>query len=296
MARPDAQVTLVGVVTPLLDAPFGRAQETEIAAQMERARPLLWQDLETRARPLRARGLHVVTTVRTGDITAEILACARETNADLIILATQSTSGLSRWMLGSVARRLLHAAALPTLVVRSHAGLVHADTQIGGVIVPLDGSPLAEASLPIADTLAARFGVPLRIIRVVPNRPQRRHLPATNDAMAVHRLGVEMERAYAAAARYVQSMIDRVRDEGRDVSGEVRVGDPATTLSAFLAENPSALVVMATRGAGDDGAAFDSIAEKIVAAAPNPALIVRPLAGKSLRLRHDPALAARYPD
>jgi nucleotide-binding universal stress UspA family protein len=297
IAAPGARITLVGVATPPLDMPGTRAQEADIVAQMERTRAFLWQDLEARAEPLRAHGLHVVTTVRTGDVTAEILTCASEAAADLLVLATHGTSDLARWMLGSSARRLLHATTLPMLVIHASAGLTSADPEFGSVLVPLDGSSLAETPLPVAAELAAQIAVPLRIVRIVPDQALLHQTYAPSDAAAVHRRRVTLEQAYAAAEQYVASRVDRFRNRGCDASGTVHVGDPARALSVVLAEEPSALVIMATHGAGGgDWWTFGSVAEKLAATVPNPMLIVRPLAGKTGGMRHDPVLAARYPD
>ena len=297
VAMPDACITLVGVATPVLDMPCTSAQETGAIEQMERTRAFLWQDLETRAQSLRAQGFRVVTTVRTGDVIEEILTCAQETDADLIALTTHGASGLSRWMLGSVARRLLHIATLPTLVIHSATEHASGAPQIDGVIVPLDGSRLAERSLDIADDLAARCNVPLRLIRVVPNQTARYQKASPSDIVVVRGLSIALKQAHTAAADYIRSTVDRLRSTGRDATGDVRVGDPAATLSALLAQEPTALVVIATHGVnGGDWWTFGSVAEKIVTTAPNPTLIVRPVAGKTGRMRHDPALAARYPD
>jgi nucleotide-binding universal stress UspA family protein len=298
VAPPDARVTLVGVVTPLLDLPATPAREAETIAQMERSRAFLWRDLDAHAVSLRAQGVRVVTTVRTGDVTEEIIGCAREMEADLILLTTHGASSLARWMLGSTAQRLLDAAMQPTLIVPARGQLAQARPPIECILLPLDGSPLAEAALPIAETLAARLDASIRVIRVAPNRGsslQPAH--AANDTIAVHRLGIALERACTEADRYIQSIVERLRGAGHDATGEVRMGDPAPTLSAFVSERPGALVVIATHGpSGGDWWTFGSVAEKLATTAPNPILTLRPLAGKVGRIRHDPTIAARYPD
>lgn len=298
VVAPDARVTLVGVAAPLLDGSTTPLKEREIVEQVEHFRAYLWQELETRAKPLREQGLHVVTTVRTGDVTAEILACAREVDADLIALTTHAPVDLSHWMLRSVAQQVLNAATIPTLIIRAHGNTGHQDARIDGVVVPLDGWSLAEAALPVASELAAQLSVKRAIIRVVPDRVSLlAPTDGLSDLASAHRLSVALEQAVAAAERYIQSTVDQLRSSGGDVSGVVRVGDPSTTLSAFVAEQPNALVVMATRGAsGGDWWTFGSVAEKLVTTTPNLLLIVRPLAGRTGWMRSHPAIAARYPD
>ncbi len=56
--------------------------------------------------------------LRRGDTATEILACAEEVEADLIVCGTHGRSGLPRLLLGSVTERLIRLAPVPVLVVR----------------------------------------------------------------------------------------------------------------------------------------------------------------------------------
>lgn len=60
----------------------------------------------------------VETTVRFGQPAEEILAYADEIEADLIAMTTHGRSGLSRWVYGSVADKVLRGAQCPVLLVR----------------------------------------------------------------------------------------------------------------------------------------------------------------------------------
>ncbi len=57
--------------------------------------------------------------VRQGDPALQILEACRETGADLIAMTTHGHSGLSRWVLGSVAEKVLRGANVPLLVLRT---------------------------------------------------------------------------------------------------------------------------------------------------------------------------------
>ena len=74
----------------------------------------------------------------------------------LIALATHGRSGLDRWLLGSVAEKVLRAASNPTLVVRAKEGEnpTWEMATLKRVIVPLDGSELSERILPHVEGLA----------------------------------------------------------------------------------------------------------------------------------------------
>ena len=70
-------------------------------------------------------------------------------------------------MHGSVADQVLHTTRTPLLLIRPAEDGHAAPDGLHGVIVPLDGSPLAEAVLPYAAAIAAAFGVPLTLLRSV---------------------------------------------------------------------------------------------------------------------------------
>jgi nucleotide-binding universal stress UspA family protein len=72
------------------------------------------------AEELKKKGLMVTATVRTGQqVAVEIIDFAKESGADLIVMCTHGRSGITRWMLGSVALKLLTRGEKPILLIRS---------------------------------------------------------------------------------------------------------------------------------------------------------------------------------
>jgi nucleotide-binding universal stress UspA family protein len=72
---------------------------------------------------LRAAGIKAVhTAVRPGPPDEAILTMAERENVSFIAMATHGRSGVRRWVLGSVADRVLHMAPIPTLLVRGEEG------------------------------------------------------------------------------------------------------------------------------------------------------------------------------
>ena len=67
---------------------------------------------------LSAKGIRVRIEVRGGDPVDEIVACAREIDADLIAMTTHGRSGLGRLLFGSVAEAVLRQAELPVFLMR----------------------------------------------------------------------------------------------------------------------------------------------------------------------------------
>jgi nucleotide-binding universal stress UspA family protein len=72
------------------------------------------------AEELKKRGFRVTTAVRTGQqVAAEIIDFAKESGVDLIVMCTHGRSGISRWVLGSIAHKILIRAETPILLLRS---------------------------------------------------------------------------------------------------------------------------------------------------------------------------------
>ena len=74
--------------------------------------------LERIAGQMRTQGVTVHTAVKQGVPAKQIVATAREVDADAIAMATHSRRGMSRLMFGSVAEEVLHESNLPILLIR----------------------------------------------------------------------------------------------------------------------------------------------------------------------------------
>lgn len=81
------------------------------------------EESESAAQRLRQAGFDATAQVRDGDPAHEIIACAREREAGLIVVGTRGQTGLRRLVLGSVARNVVLHAPCSVLVVREGARL-----------------------------------------------------------------------------------------------------------------------------------------------------------------------------
>ncbi len=65
------------------------------------------------------KGFKVTSMVKTGQqVAVEIIDFAKESGADLIVMCTHGRSGITRWVLGSVAHKVLTRAETPILLLR----------------------------------------------------------------------------------------------------------------------------------------------------------------------------------
>lgn len=99
------------------EVPPARTVEDRTQA-FEHARDQLSEYLESCATGLREKGLDVEVVVRFGEPVEEILAEAKESKADLIMMATHGHSALAQVIFGSVASRVVGSGVRPVLLVR----------------------------------------------------------------------------------------------------------------------------------------------------------------------------------
>lgn len=120
----DMEVALLRVLVPV---PPMTVEGTQVVIEdAGRLRAEAEEYLASIAAELRAKGVRVTTAVRRGEPVAEILAGAREADADLIAMTTHGRSGLSRLLFGSVAAAVLSHAEVPVFLMRQTAAQVAA--------------------------------------------------------------------------------------------------------------------------------------------------------------------------
>src|SRR5205823_5964004 len=111
----------------------------------------------------------VTSSVLEGPVTEAIEEHARATGTDLIVMTTHGRGALSRFWLGSVADDLVRRLSVPVLLLRpSEKG--PAPAALPGfrhVLIPLDGTALAEQALEPALQLAGPTSAQFTLLRVV---------------------------------------------------------------------------------------------------------------------------------
>ena len=141
------------------------------------------------------------------------------------------------------------------------------------ILLPLDGSPVAEQALPYAVAQAKRFGAELILLRVVEPFPHVRGLSA-GDLSRIKRQTAEWSRTY------LERLAHRVREEGIAVQTGTVEGQPNLAILEFSETKQVDLIVICTRGrSGLSRWLMGSIADRVVRGARTPVLLVR--AGKA---------------
>ena len=141
------------------------------------------------------------------------------------------------------------------------------------ILVPLDGSQLAECVLPHVQTLV-RGSQAKRVIfaRVVePFRPPTGDYILAEDQ--IRKMEAEMR---ADAEKYLKDIVSRTKYDGVRVESAVLYGRAADTLAEFATKNPIDIIIIATHGrSGVSRWVWGSIADRILRSSCVPVLMVR---------------------
>ena len=68
---------------------------------------------------LKAAGFKASTLLRVGSVAEVILGVAEELDVDVIAMSTHGRTGPARWLLGSIAERVVHNSKVPVLLIRA---------------------------------------------------------------------------------------------------------------------------------------------------------------------------------
>jgi nucleotide-binding universal stress UspA family protein len=143
------------------------------------------------------------------------------------------------------------------------------------ILVPLDGSKLAERALPAAEELARLMRAPLHLVRVVdPTQSELSGYGIYKSVLDEDASSALLAAEGAAAHAYLERMTARDIEAGVGASSEVRHGITAHEVVAMA--QPGDLIVMSTHGRGGLARWFlGSVAEDVVRRAPVPVLMIR---------------------
>lgn len=207
-----------------------------------------------------------------GDASKSIVDRALEIPADLIVLGTHGRGGFERFMLGSIAEKVLQKAPCPVLTVPPHVeARQSAEVRFKHVLCAMDFSPSALHAFGFAVDLARQAGGEVTVLHVIDwvveeeppayahfNVPEYREHLVREGRQRVHALIAEQGRPAGTI---------------RDV---VRLGKAHREILRLAADQPADLIVMGAQGRGGVGLAlFGSATQQVVRAAHCPVLTVR---------------------
>jgi nucleotide-binding universal stress UspA family protein len=134
------------------------------------------------------------------------------------------------------------------------------------ILVPLDGSSMAEKALDHAVDLVKALDGTLTIVRVVTPPPQRPQSPIKDP---VQKLQEEEAEEYMVAVK------ERLEALGVDVDSRILIGDSAQHIVDLTESEDCDLVVMSSHGLGGSWHVYGSVAQQVLHQAHVPVMIAK---------------------
>ena len=205
-------------------------------------------------------GIEVRTSVRIGDIDAELKVAINESHADLVIMGTHGRRGFEHWFLGSVTERLLRHCPVPVLTLSDLGESIRVPPDIEKILVTTDFSEGTTTAMAYALSLAQEAPAEVTLLHVVQQPPER------------------TEPAEGVAEILEEHLSSMVPDEVRlwcEVRARVEIGTPYVRVLEIAEEEGVDLIVMNIHGKGMlDRFLMGATAERVLRGARCPVLAV----------------------
>jgi nucleotide-binding universal stress UspA family protein len=199
---------------------------------------------------------HVETVVRFGSPAERILELSETRDNALVVLASHGRSGIGRAIVGSVAARVVQNSRQPVFLVRARDGAQddQIDKPIESILVPVDGSTLAERAIPTISSLFKHETAHIHLLHVIESP----------------RFAIKSQ-----AEEYTNWLATQISESGTPASAEVTEGRPSDEINGAAARKDVDLIAMSTHGrTGLNRVVLGSVAERVLHNAERPLLLV----------------------
>ena len=164
-------------------------------------------------------GVAVRTIVAEGDRANAIVNTAATSNVDIIVMASHTRTGVSRWLLGSVAGKVIRQAQSPVLLIRQLSNYAH-------ILITLDGSALAERVVEPALAVAASFGSRITFLQV----------DDASEASPNHE-SADRSEPESGKESYLERTVSRCEQSGLEMETITLQGPVAEGILSYAAQN-----------------------------------------------------------
>lgn len=215
----------------------------------------------------------IVVSILDGPVSDALVGYIARKRIDLVVMRSHARHGLARAWFGSVADNLIRDTGVPVLIVKppSLATGLHNGFQFKRILVPLDGSALAEQSLDCAIELARVDSATITLLRVVPSVPGPTHELQSSVGPASHA-------AVTEAQAYLDAIVSVLSEPNVEMVPKVIIAD--NVAQAILQTSQSHeidMIAIATHGRGAIArAAAGSVADQLMRTSAISTMVVRP--------------------
>ncbi|HEX7090599.1 MAG TPA: universal stress protein [Longimicrobiales bacterium] len=271
-----AELHLVHVHLPVQPAPHAQGFAVYDGQLEEEARAREAEYLASLAnRTAELAGVVVRRALLEGPVAPALSRYAEEEGVGLVVMTTHGRGGLSRAWLGSVADALVREATIPVLLLRPRRdGMAEEEPrEFRRILIPLDGSPLAEQILEPAIELGRLADAEYTLLQVVV--PPFVLMPPTSAVV----LEPDAEGGVGphGTDQYLADVAARLREVGHRVKAVVETyPNAAQAVLDYARENAIDLIAMSTHGrTGFSRVALGSVSDKVLRGADVPVLLRR---------------------
>jgi nucleotide-binding universal stress UspA family protein len=257
------------VIQPLVAAADIETQQKVIDDQLA----VDLRELEALARKCRHIGVKsVVTVLLEGSPGPALKDQAESAKVDLIVMASHSRGEVARVVLGSVTDFLIRNTSVPVFLIKGQKAIAYADETIfRRILVPLDGSELAEKVLPQVAAMATSPFTTVNLMQVLS--------PVTYSQKEIMDPALPWwENEFTKADDYLEHTAGYLRDHGIGVVTDVVLDvDVVNAILKHVRENRADLIALSSSGKGGiKRFVFGSVSDAIVRRAPVSVLVVHP--------------------
>ncbi len=274
--RSDAKVRLVRVLSS--GSFFGlaaAAEGTSVAAEVVRSEhDRALSELNALAAECRAISkADIGVDLHAGPVASVLEDYAKRHNVDLIVISSHGRGGISRLSLGSVTDSLIRHTATQVLVVKTPTSYLN--PRVGDafkrIVVPLDGSTLAEQILPRVLTLAKLEDAEIILLHVL--------IPQTYSQKEIADPSLPWwEQDIAVARTYLFRTASRLRRNGVPATIDIVIGENvAEAIGDYAGRERADMIAIATHGRGGISRMLrGSVADAVTRSARMSMLVFRP--------------------
>jgi nucleotide-binding universal stress UspA family protein len=277
--RHGAEVHLMHVIGPLEgDAYSPLRYSPEANVQHDTPDKIAYDLLQSHIQKHDTKGVTVEPVKQHGSAVASmLLQYAKKEGIDLIVMGTHGRQGMSRFIIGSVAERVVRQAPCSVMTVceketASRRGAAPDKFDIQRLLVPLDFSDQSESLLRSAQALAIAYGAQLDLLHVI---EQPLFIGMLSGVMTANDLVPNIAKR---AENELQRLWEQV--DGGDIRAKLHVeeGHAAAHITDFAARFGTDLIVIASQGrSGIEHFLIGSVAERVVRTARCPVLTLKPV-------------------
>ncbi len=200
------------------------------------------------------------------NVVESIIEYITANDIDVVVLGTHGRQGINRFIMGSVAEKIVRIAPCSVLTVRCEEVAA-----LENILIPIDFSEYSNKALRVAVDVASRYNAALHILHVI----EKHSYPAIYKE-SVRRGKDWIHDAKARTKEEVERLLKEYSADGLTTKLHITEGHPSRDIITFTRENKVDLIIVATHGLrGLNYLLMGSVAEKVVRFADCPVITVK---------------------